>query len=273
MSIVNVNFFSEALYRYVNFTAILPIDKRSVDGEKRRSKEKPFKTLYLLHGIYGGEYDWLTGSRIKRWAQERNLAVIMPAGENKFYCDVEESGDRFAGYIGEDLVDFTRTMFRLSEKREDTYIAGLSMGGAGALLTGLRYADRFGKIGAFSSAPILDDYPEDEGGVGLKDRRSYYETVLGIPGDFNGGANDYRALAKKAACEGQDKPGIYMSCGLQDTLIDKNRSFAAELKALGYTVDYSEESGAHEWDFWDRQLLKFLDWLPVEDKSVPEAEL
>lgn len=272
MSVVKVNFFSEALLRYVNYTAILPIDKRSVDGEKRRSKERPFKTLYLLHGIYGGEYDWLTGSRIKRWAQERNLAVIMPAGENKFYSDIEGSGDNFASYIGEDLVDFTRTMFRLSEKREDTYIAGLSMGGAGALLTGLRYPETFGNIGAFSSALVLEEYPEDDNVVGLKDRRSYYETILGMKESFKGGRNDYWALAQKLVIEGEQKPSVYMSCGRQDGLIEKNRRFSKYLKELGFTIDYNEEDGAHEWDFWDRQLLKFLDWLPAEDKNVPEDE-
>ena len=100
MAIIRTTFFSEALLRYVNITAVIPVDKRSVDGETRREPDKPFKTLYLLHGIYGSEYDWITRSRIARWAQEQNLAVIMPAGENKFYCDVEGSYDYFAKYIG-----------------------------------------------------------------------------------------------------------------------------------------------------------------------------
>lgn len=272
MSIVKVNFFSEALLRYVNFTAILPIDKRSVDGESRRSKNRPFRTLYLLHGIYGGEYDWLTGSRIKRWAQERNLAVIMPAGENKFYCDIDGSGDRFAQYIGKDLVDFTRTMFRLSEKREDTFIAGLSMGGAGAFLTGFRYSEIFGRIGAFSSALILEDYPKDDLVIGLKDRRSYYESILGPEDLFQGGKNDYHMLAEELMASVNKRPEIYMSCGLQDKLLNKNQEFRNFLKGLGYKVDYREENGGHEWDFWDRQLLEFLNWLPTEEKNVPEDE-
>lgn len=273
MSIVKVNFFSEALMRYVNFNAIIPIDKRTVDGEKRRSKDKPFKTLYMLHGIYGCEYDWITKSRITRWAQERNLAVILPAGENKFYSNLEATNDNFASYIGEDLVDFTRTMFRLSDKREDTYIAGLSMGGAGAMLNGLRFPDTFGCIGAFSGAYVFENYPKDDNCTGLKDKRSFMEAVLGSEKDFIGSPNDYYFLAEKLARPGHEKPKIYMSCGLQDGLLESNRNFRDHLTNLGYSVTYDEENGNHEWDFWDRQLLKFLDWLPLESKKIPEAEL
>lgn len=268
MAIVKVNFFSEALLRYVNFTAVIPIDKRSVDGEKRREKNTPMKTLYLLHGIYGCEYDWLTRSRVARWAQERNLAVIMPAGENKFYSDMKATGDNFGKYIGQDLVDFTRTMFCLSEKSEDTYIAGLSMGGAGALLTGLRYPDTFSRIGAFSSALILEKYPEGNNACGLKDKRSLLETVLGPEENHKGSENDYYFLAESLVSKGRQLPKIFMSCGLQDGLLDKNRLFHKHLLNLGYSVDYNEENGNHEWDFWDRQLLRFLDWLPVESKNI-----
>lgn len=268
MSIVQVNFFSEALLRYVNFTAIIPIDKRSVDGEERRSKEKTMKTLYLLHGIFGCEYDWLTRSRIARWAQERNLAVIMPAGENKFYSDMEATGDNFGKFIGEDLVDFTRTMFRLSDKKEDTFIAGLSMGGLGALLAAFRYPDTFSRIGAFSSALILEKYPEKSNTSDLRNKRSLLEAVIGPEEDYPGSENDYYSLAKQLCTDSKALPKIFMSCGLQDGLLEKSRQFHNYLSELGYSVDYNEENGNHEWDFWDRQLLRFLDWLPTESKNI-----
>ena len=273
MAIIRTTFFSEALLRYVNITAVIPVDKRSVDGETRREPDKPFKTLYLLHGIYGSEYDWITRSRVARWAQEQNLAVIMPAGENKFYCDVEGSYDYFGKYIGEDLVDFTRRLFRLSDKREDTYIAGLSMGGAGAILTGLRYPETFGYIGAFSSGLMLEHYPKDDNVVGLKDRRSYYETIVGPEGSFENSNNDYWSLARKVAGKKELMPKIYMACGLQDGLLPCNRSYHEFLESLNYDVTYQEENGNHEWDFWDRQLYRFLDFLPLEEKNIPEKEI
>lgn len=271
MSIVKVNFFSEALLRYVNFIAVLPIDKRSVDGEKRRGKEEPMKSLYLLHGIYGCETDWITRSRIARWAQENNLAVFMPAGENKFYCDVEATNDNFGAYIGEDLVDFTRTMFRLSDKREDTFIGGLSMGGEGAILTALRYPETFSHVGAFSSALVLEHYPaKDEQVIGLKGKRSLMDTVIGPEASYAGSQNDYHALAKRVAVSGTSQPKFYMACGLQDGLLSVNRSFKDFLAEEGYQVEYHEEDGNHEWDFWDRQLKSFLEWLPLEKKIVNE---
>ena len=125
MAFVEVNFFSQALLRQTTFRAIIPCDKMYFDGRIRQ--EKPFKTLYLLHGVFGDCTDWINGTRIQRWAQDRNLAVIMPSGENKFYVDHEKSTDKFSQYIKE-LVLVSRNMFHLSHKREDTFIAGLSMG-------------------------------------------------------------------------------------------------------------------------------------------------
>lgn len=118
MAIVKVNFFSESLLRMVNLMCVIPIDKREMDGEGLREIDKPLKTLYLMHGIYGGEYDWLTSTRLFKWAKDRNLAVILPAGENSFYSDQAATHNYFGRFIGEELVQFTRTMFRLSDRRE-----------------------------------------------------------------------------------------------------------------------------------------------------------
>ena len=266
MAIVKVNFFSESLMRTVNFIAILPVDKRSVDGNCRRSKDEPFKTLYLMHGIYGSEYDWITGTRIKQWAQDYNLAVIMPAGENKFYSDQAGYHDNFGQFIGEELVSFTRTMFRLSEEREDTYVAGLSMGGCGALLAGLRYPETFGYVGAFSAALVGESYPADNDGARLHQHRDYYEAVFGAQENYAGSDRDYYALAKKVKESDKALPKMYIACGLSDSLLPANRAYQDYLKKLGFEVDYREDEGAHEWDFWDRQIKHFLEWLPLEDK-------
>ena len=266
MAIVKVNYFSEALMRTVNFLAILPVDKRSVDGNCMRSKDEPFKALYLMHGIYGSEYDWITGTRIKQWAQDYNLAVIMPAGENKFYSDQPGYHDNFGQFIGEELVGFTRTMFRLSERREDTYVGGLSMGGAGAIFTGLRYPDTFGCVGAFSSALVGTDYPKDNSAPRLHGRRDFYEAVLGPEEKFAGSDRDHYALARKLSDEGSAMPKFYMACGLDDSLLEPNRKYQQYLKDLGFDVDYTEDEGAHEWGFWDRHIKRFLEWLPLENK-------
>lgn len=263
MAIVKVNFFSESLVRNVNFMAVVPIDKRRMDGEELRSKEMPLKTLYLLHGIYGGEYDWLTSTRIFKWAKDRNLAVILPAGENSFYND---NGHNFYGnFVGKELVEFTRTMFRISDKREDTFVGGLSMGGLGAFYSAFRYPETFGYVGAFSTGLIADCYPETEGEYkGLLDRRSFYETVFGSKDGFKESDRDYYKLAQELAQSGKPKPEIFMTIGKDDPLLANSRAYHDFLVEAGIPVNYYEDEGAHDWAFWDRNLYRFLEWLPVE---------
>ena len=146
MAVMQVDFVSQCLMRTVTIKVILPLDKiAKMNGEKAYVPEK-FKTLYLLHGMLGNHTDWIDGTRIQRWAQEKNLAVVMPAGENRFYVDNPREGAYFGEYIGRELVEMTRKMFPLSEKREDTFIAGLSMGGYGAIRNGLKYHKTFSHI-------------------------------------------------------------------------------------------------------------------------------
>ena len=134
MALIQVNFMSKALLRTVTVNVILPVDKFSMADQAER-EDKPYKTLYLLHGIFGNYTDWVTGTDIVRLAQARDLAVVMPSGENGFYLDQPDQGRNYAAFIGEELVNITRKMFPLSRKREDTFIGGLSMGGYGAIRT------------------------------------------------------------------------------------------------------------------------------------------
>ena len=138
MALVKVDFFSESLMRTVSIQALIPVDKKEIEKEITNEKNT-YKTLNLLHGIFGNHTDWVCGTRIQRWAQDHDLAVIMPSGENKFYVDNEKSHEYYSRFIGEELVEVTRQLFPLSLKREDTFIAGLSMGGYGAIINGLKY--------------------------------------------------------------------------------------------------------------------------------------
>lgn len=115
MAFIQVSFMSKTLMRTVPLQVILPVDKFTFGQPER--EEKPFKTLYLLHGIFGNETDWVHGTRIQRWAEEKNLAVVMPAGENAFYVDQPSIGAMHGQFIGEELVEITRKMFPLSEKK------------------------------------------------------------------------------------------------------------------------------------------------------------
>ena len=269
MAIVKVNFFSETLLRMVNIMCVIPIDKREMDGEGLRPADKPLKTLYLMHGIYGGEYDWLTSTRIFKWAKDRNLAVILPAGENSFYSDQPKEHEYYGKFVGDELVRFTRTMFRLSDRREDTFIGGLSMGAMGAFYTAFRYPETFGYVGALSTALLGESYPKGEDpAMYLLSSRAYFESVFGPEEKYRGSGVDPYKLASDLKASGRPFPKIYMAIGEDDPLLESNLKYQAFLKELDAPIEFHTDKGAHDWAFWDRNLYRILEWLPVEQKPA-----
>ncbi len=265
MALVQVDFFSKALMRTVTFNAIVPADKMPMPGEDVK-KITEYKTLYLLHGIFGNHTDWVTNTRLALWAQEKDLVVIMPAGENKFYVDNDKSMDKFSEFIGEDLVNFTRDLFPLSRQKEDTFIAGLSMGGYGACVTGLNFNETFSHIGMFSAGLILDAaYASNDNEVVPFRRRSYYESVFGSVDELQGSKKDYKALIGNLNEGKKEIPYIYLVCGTEDFLIESNREYHEYLKSNDVSVHYEEWPGVHDWKFWDEAIFKFLEYLPLGD--------
>ena len=264
MALFQCSFFSKSLMRTVPIQVVLPTDKQLPNGEPPKG---PFKTLYLLHGIFGDQTDWVCGTRVQSWAQDRNLAVVMPAGDNSFYVDQPKSSAYYGRFIGQELVDFTRRTFPLSDKREDTFIGGLSMGGFGAIVNGLQNPGTFGAVCALSSALILDSMmTHTEYTDFLMTNKGYYESVFGDLSQVRGGVNDYDALAEKVAPLAE-KPRFYMACGTEDGLITVNRQFRDHLVKLGYNVTYVEGPGIHDWYFWDEYILKVLEWLPLGESQ------
>lgn len=262
MALLHCNFMSCSLGRPVPIQVILPTDKMA--GPQGQAPQGPFKTLYLLHGIFGDETDWVCGTRLQSWAQDRNLAVVMPAGENSFYVDNPRASRLYGTYIGKELVDFTRRTFPLSAKREDTFIGGLSMGGFGAIVNGLQNPETFGAVCALSSALILDSMMENKEYTDfLMTNKGYYESVFGDLDQVRGSDMDYDALAEKVAKE-PVKPRFYMACGTEDGLIGVNRAFRDHLQGLGFDVTYEEGPGVHDWYFWDKYILKAMEWLPLD---------
>lgn len=262
MAIIEVNFISKCLMRTVTFNAIIPVDKFGPQAEN--AEQKPLKTLYLLHGIFGNYTDWVNGTRIQAWAEADDLAVIMPSGENRFYLDDEKSGELYGEFIGKELVEFTRKLFPLSDKREDTFIAGLSMGGYGAIRNGLKYAENFGCVVGLSAALVHDTWKDADNSAPIFTfRRSYYEAVFGEYDKVKGSDKDPKALLLKLKEEGRPVPKMYLCCGTEDGLVTANRDFRDFLNENGVDLTYVEGPGKHDWVFWDTYIKKVLDWLPL----------
>ena len=262
MAIIEVNFISKCLMRTVTFNAIIPVDK--FGPQEENAEQKPLKTLYLLHGIFGNYTDWVNGTRIQALAEANDLAVIMPSGENRFYLDDEKSGELYGEFIGKELVEFTRKLFPLSDKREDTFIAGLSMGGYGAIRNGLKYAENFGCVIGFSAALVHDTWKDADNSAPIFTfRRNYYEAIFGEYDKVKGSDKDPKALLLKLKEEGRPVPKMYLCCGTEDGLITANRDFRDFLNENGVDLTYVEGPGKHDWVFWDTYIKKVLDWLPL----------
>ncbi len=268
MALLQMNLMSRMLMRTVPVNVILPADKLTMPGEPRR-EDKPYKTLYLLHGVFGNYTDWVCGTRIQRYAEEHDLAVVMPSGDNAFYVDRPAGGNNYGRFVGEELVELTRKMFPLSHAREDTFIAGLSMGGYGAMRNGLKYADTFGYIAALSGAMHLEEIAaRTDGDSDFLSSKGFAESCFGDLTKLLGSDMDPKALVKALHEAGKPIPKIYMACGTEDSLLAANRDMAAYLKSQGASVTYVEGPGGHEWDFWDTYIKKAIEWLPTEGAGL-----
>ena len=255
MALIQVNYLSKALFREVPVNVILPVDRFDADTNRYlNGKDRKYKTLYLLHGLLGNYTDWISQTRIQKWAEEKNLAVVMPSGDNAFYFNSRTPWNDYGTFIGEELVDVTRRMFPLSEKREDTFIAGLSMGGFGALRNGIVYSKNFSHVAGLSSAVHIFEDTSEEANIGLFDN---------LEDASKTNKNPWVAVEEMLS-EKRPIPKFYMACGTKDDLMPANISFRNFLQEKGFEVTWDEDDYGHDWDFWDSQIKKVLDWLPLE---------
>ena len=223
------------------------------------------QTLYLLHGLLGNYTDWVTRTRIQEWAEAKNLVVVMPSGDNSFYVDQEVKNNDFGIFIGTELIEVTRRMFHLSNRRDDTFIAGLSMGGFGALRNGLKYYQNFGYIAALSSALNIFELPvHDESRCVMGEDSCFGDIDEAYLGDKNPKVCLENLIQAKKEDNTIVFPKIYMACGRDDELIGVNRKFKGYLENAGFDLVYKEDVGSHNWDFWNKYIQDVLEWLPLD---------
>ena len=254
MAVIQASFMSEALERQVSFDAILPVDPFAPEFEV----PLPLRTLYLLHGYGGSGAFWRSHYAVDRMSAELGLAIILPDGENHFYTDDDTFGYGWGRFVGEELVSYTRQVFPLSPKREDTILGGFSMGGYGALLNGLRFRETFGHIVSVSAA-ILTGGPKETDRLGPEGNGDvFFRSLFGDPAKVAGSHHDPRAMASAALCSGEI-PEIYMAVGKNDFLHDVNVGFRDHLEAIGYPkLIFEEDEGTHDAAFAEEHLFRGL---------------
>ena len=242
-----VDYYADALGVQTRMHVLLP--QRLAVGKA--------KTLYLLHGMSDDEGTWMRRTSIDRYAEEHGLAVVMPDGGLGWYTDMYR-GLAWFKFISGELPALCRRFFPiLSDKREDTYIGGNSMGGYGALKCALRAPRTFSKVISLSGALDAADTAINNT---VPATRRYWEDVFGPAEDVSGSENDLFAAAT-ALTDPALRPQIYMWCGTEDFLYAQNIRMRDHLRALGYDLTYEESPGDHQWQYWDKKIADALNWL------------
>jgi len=256
MALIDCKFFSETLGLSSSMRVILPEQIDARPGHDARARGTRHATLYLLHGLGDDETIWSRRTSIERYAAKLNLAVVMPNVHRSFYVNMKH-GLRYWDFVSDELVHKARSFFPLSLRREDTFVAGLSMGGYGAFLLGLRKPEQYAAAASLSGA--LD--------ITLAARHGE-DHALAFGAEPRAGSDlDLFELAQKLAASDGRRPRLYQCCGTEDFLYEENVRFRDHLRALPFDHTYEEGPGEHEWSYWDRMIQRVLDWLPLRAQT------
>jgi S-formylglutathione hydrolase FrmB len=260
MALIHCNFFSEVLGLSCSMDVILPQGTTGQIGMAGKAGAGRHPVLWLLHGLSDDHTIWQRRTSIERYVAALGLAVVMPAVDRSFYVDTAR-GRRYGTFIAEELPALARSFFPLSDRREDNFVAGLSMGGYGAFRLALAYPRRYAAAASLSGA--LDIV------AGAKRRGSQdqeFRDIFGPPRHLAGSPHDLFHLARRLARARGPKPKLYQCCGTGDFLYQDNLHFRDHALKLGLDLTYEEGPGIHEWAYWDTQVQRVLAWLPLHTR-------
>jgi S-formylglutathione hydrolase FrmB len=253
---LRVDFFSDSLSLSTSMTVLLPQRTTTQIGMTGATGEGPPPVLYLLHGLSDDDTIWLRRTSVERYVAPLGLAVVMPQVHRSFYTD-EVYGGRYWTFLSEELPELVSSWFQVSQRRADTFVAGLSMGGYGAVKWALRQPERFAAAASLSGALHI---------AGLRSGRSRPEDPRmfdRIHGTASAAGTDDDLLALLGRADAATLPALYVCCGEQDELIGDNRAFVESCAAATIPVTSSFGPGAHDWAYWDATIQDVLAWLPL----------
>lgn len=253
MALFQIDFYSEVLQMCTNMQVILPqnMSRHGFTGQT----EAGFPSLLLLHGMHGDHTSWTRRTAIERYVDGTPMAVIMPTAHLSFYTDMVHGG-KYETYFREELPKIIHEFFpQISQRREDTFIGGLSMGGYGAVKLALRSPERYAKAVALS-APL--DLVMQAEHIEMND---FWHNLFGSVDQLKGSVNDLISLAADVKKHAAQLPAFYLWCGTDDPLYPISQSGEHTLLSLGYAVDSHSSAGGHTWDCWDREIERAIPWL------------
>jgi putative tributyrin esterase len=255
MTFLQCSFKSEVLKMEQPLNVLIP-KISMLDNEKKRDIEREgFPVLYLLHGLSDDHTVWMRMTSIERYATEYGIAVVMPNVNRSFYVDMKHGGNYYT-YITKEIPHFVRSNFPISAKREDNYIAGLSMGGYGAFMIALRNPEMFSAAASLSGAldltPVFD-MPEEE-------VAPMVQAIFGSKDEYINTDYNLIRLLKKLQGKSDNLPRLFQCCGTEDYIYFMNQNFREAAEKYGINLTYEEGPGEHEWGYWDTNIQRALNW-------------
>ena len=279
MATLHLNYLSRALGLQTNVSVIIPAKPMVFGGEAPQHKGKPkYQVLWLLHGGGGDDQDYLNFSNIVRFTDEHQIAVVMPSDQNAFYCDgYLPNGGNYFSFVTEELVKLCRSIFPFSDKREDNFIAGLSMGSGGAMKCAVLHPELYAAALIMSGGGMRLHRAEDAWAKEFLKKVingedvSSYEVPEEPKKDITMAVPMYDILKNRM----DTLPKFWFTCGGDDFLKTDVKLALDFYDKMGLPYFYEEVPGyRHEWDFWDLSLRKALkEWLPIRHAAIyPEEE-
>lgn len=247
MALLNCIYHSGVLGAKTGMNVVLP------EGVSDISRVPVFT---LLHGLDGNYLTWCANTRIQPLAEKYGVCVVMPEAKNSFYCKTAQGEDYYT-HIADEVFEVSRRFFGLSAEPELNHIAGISMGGFGAMKIGLLNPERFATIGSLSS--VMDVEGQLIKSQGLSDHeREVLRNAFGENASIRGGENDIFYLSERL--KGKKMPAIYQFCATEDFLYEDNRRYLSFAKSLLLDITYEEAPGGHLWPVWAEQIWHYIPW-------------
>lgn len=257
MALIQCDFHSDVLGMACSMNVILPQPAATQIGLPGGTKKAQYPVLYLLHGCSDDHTIWCRRTSIERYVAGMDLVVVMPNVHRSYYTDMK-SGGRYWTFVSAELPDLVKAFFPVSPRREDTFAAGLSMGGYGAFKLALRCPERFAAAAGLSGVTDLSAMWTEHA-----ETQAEFSRIFGSPEEFAASDEDLFRLSRELKKSGGKIPQLFQVCGTGDFLYEGNVRFRDHLRALGYELDYRESPGTHCWDFWDANIRAVLEWLPL----------
>ncbi len=274
MSILQYTFESEYLNNNTQISVILPDKPRAMTPEQFYGSGRKYKVLWLLHGTFGDHTDWVRKTNIEMYAVERNLAVVMPSALNSNYSNWNNTmlGFNMYDFLTEELMPLIYGWLPVSDKREDNFIAGLSMGGRGTIKYAVNHPEKFAAAAVLSATPMdMSSMGPDNDFPMLNTNNERMRSTLmnagGLEAFLNSNENVW-AIIDKLAKTGT-LPRLMFACGQEDEMLYKYyKIFQKHAQEIGLEAHWFElPNYRHEWRFWDLAIQEALDFFGLDERG------